>query len=75
MRRLRGFDLTKTSYGWVCMTAFTVETSRQFTPEEHRVRTHSRYFLLAVLWGLFLAWRTANRRKAKPGEREALGWK
>lgn len=71
---IRGYDLTRAQRGWVCDTCFTVVTSRQFSAEEHTVRSRSRWFLLAVIKGYRAAKREAAILAAESGERARKGW-
>ncbi len=71
---VRGYDLTKAQYGWICDTCFTVTTAQQFTAEEHVIRAGSRWAVLAVIKGYLAARRRAARLAAKSGERALKGW-
>ncbi len=71
---IRGYDTTNSQRGWVCDTCFLVTTSRQFTAEEHTVRTASRWFILAMIKGYFSARSMTASLRAAPGERAEKGW-
>jgi len=73
--RLRQIELGRAQMGWVCDVTFTVSTANQFTDEEHTIRTGGRW-LLTALWNGILGARTkAKQLSAKPGDREAKGWR
>ncbi len=72
--RLRGFDITNAQLGWVCDCCFTVTTARQFTCEEHTVRSRGRWIWLAM-WRSYRAAKVAAKKlQATPSERAAKGW-
>ena len=53
--KLRGFSITNAQLGWVCECCFTVQTSNQFTPEEHTVSSGGRWIWLAMWRSYHLA--------------------
>ncbi len=72
--RIRAIELGRAQLGWVCDVFFTVQTLRQFTPEEMCVRSGGRWILTAIWNGLRDAKRKAVSEEATPDEIKRHGW-
>lgn len=71
---LQDVEFSRIRIGWRCRVWFWVLTVRQSTEELHSSDGYSRWWVVAF----WRAWRKGVRHhgvlRARPGEREALGW-
>jgi hypothetical protein len=72
--RIRGIEIGASQRGWTCDVHYTVETTRQFTAEQHTARDGGRWIWLAIWRAMRRAKAEAKLLSAKPGERAAIGW-
>lgn len=71
---IRSIEISRAQRGWICDVAFTVQTLRQFTPEEMAVRSGGRWILSAMYNGIREAKKTATANQATIAELKHCGW-
>ena len=72
--KIRAIEIGRAQRGWVCDVYFTVQTLRQFSPEEMAVRSGGRWIWSAIWNGIRDAKRKAKSEEATPDELKKCGW-
>lgn len=73
--RLHGISLVRRQRGWSAEVLFSVETSRQFTPEHHAAQSGGRWLLTAAWNGWREArWQARLLTEGAAARRRAQGW-